>query len=202
MIENTLSPSTNPARERPYRYASLRYQQRRYSSNAEPYPPQPKPTTSHDFLPERLSGLADQAPQTVEQLIAQGSLYVPACEPETALLADRKQTAWLSLDDAISQVRDRIDIYSQNMYELKLAQCAAQNDLFAFEARYGWPAPSQQHYVLSKRLQRLYTDQRAERVALWQDVSRIKQNLPESVQMYLSAVRKIQILDTPGGEPE
>jgi hypothetical protein len=202
MTQNTPLPIATQGPDVPYHYTSLRYQLRRYSPLAEPFPPKPKPDASSRLLDQRLPGLADEAPQTVEQLIAHGALYVPTSEPETALLTDRKQTAWLGLEDAIYQVRQRIDIYSQNMYELQLAQCAAQNDLFAFEARYGWPAPAEQHYVLGKRLQRLYSEQRAERVALWQDVSRVKQLLPESAQQYLSAVRKMQILDAPGRESE
>jgi len=183
----------------PYTYTSPRYQLRRYSPQGEPSSPTPSPNTTDDFATAGLNGHIDKGPQTVEQLISQGYFSTPRSQSETAILEDKMHSAWLSLEDTIYQVRQRIDMYSQNMYELKLAQCAAQNDLFAFEAKYGWPAPTEQQYVLGKRLQRLYSEQRSERLALWQDVSRLRQTLPESVQQYLSTFRKIEILnDSPG----
>lgn len=183
----------------PYQYASRRYQLHRYSAPGGPSPPTASPNTTGPYSTAGRNGSLDKGPQTVEQLIAQGYFSAPPSSSETAILEDKMHSAWLLLEDTIHQVRQRIDMYSRNMYELKLAQCAAQNDLFAFEARYGWPAPTEQHYVLGKRLQRLYSEQRSERLALWKDVSRLRQTVPESVQHYLSTFRKIEILnDSPG----
>jgi hypothetical protein len=132
--------------------------------------------------------------QTIERVVEQGYFKVPKSDPETALLKDRQDTTRLSLDDAIQQIRERLVIYRNNMYELEQGKCHAMNDLFAWEAMSGGHADQQEHYILGKRMQQLYGEQRAERVSLWRDVSRIRQALPENAQRYLSAYRKMQIL--------
>ena len=53
---------------------------------------------------------------------------------------------------------------------------------------------------LRKRLQALYADQRAERVAVWKDISRLRQTLPEAAQSYLSALRKLTVLEDTRGD--
>ena len=200
MNQNNPATGANPASYVRYDYTSPRYQLRRYAPIAARSQPETKPSSPYEFSASTISNPVDQGPHTVEQLVTQGYFAISTSMPETALLEDRKHTSWLSLEDAISQVRQRLDIYSQNMYELKLAQCAAQNDLFAFESKYGWPAPTEQQYVMGKRLQRLYSEQREERVSLWKDVSMLKQELPEALRQYLSATRKLQILDANGGD--
>ena len=60
-------------------------------------------------------------------------------------------------------------------------------------------ANERQRETLAKRLQECYGEQRAERITLWRDVSRLRVNIPESAQLYLSAHRKLLIL---GGEGE
>ena len=50
-------------------------------------------------------------------------------------------------------------------------------------------------YSLTKSLRELYEQQRDERVALWQDVSKLKQAVPEQAQQYLTAYRKVSILE-------
>ena len=182
-----------------YYYLYGRNQLYRYLS--APDPSEPEPYTFRDDIMYPHPGKKDEGPQTVEQLVKQGYFAVPRSDPETGLLSDRKQTAWLGLDDVIDQVRNRLEIYRKNWVEIEQAKCAARNALFEFEAQYGWPASSEQHYIMDKRLQDLYADQRAERVAVWKDVSRLRQSLPETVQSYLTAYRKVQILEDPGGDP-
>ncbi len=46
-----------------------------------------------------------------------------------------------------------------------------------------------------KRLQELYQEQRGERTSLWRDLSRIRLAVPESAQQYLSATRKLSLLN-------
>ena len=154
-----------------------------------------------DSSPSAQVGRPEGGPQTVEQLIHQGYFAVPQLDPEATPIHDKKQTAWLGLDDAIFQIRERHEIYQQNLYEIELAKCDAINSLFLFESLHGWPADSRTHYVLGKRLQALYADQRAERVSLWKDIANIRRALPESVQSYLSAHRKLILLDDPGDAP-
>lgn len=137
----------------------------------------------------------DEGPQTVEQLVTQGYFAAPASDPETAFLHDKKHTAWLGLDDVIAQVRQRRNLYEQNMLEIEWSKCYAFNEF----AREGWPASSEQYCTYTKRMQELHADQRAERIAVWKDISGLRQLLPETAQQYLSAFRKTEILkDTDG----
>jgi hypothetical protein len=134
----------------------------------------------------------------VEQLVTHGYFAVPKGEPELSILQDRKQTSWLSLDDVLSQIHQRTDIYQQNMLELEWAKCYAFNEL----AHQGWPATAEQYATYNRRLQDLHADQRAERIAFWKDVSDLRRALPESVQHYLSTYRKLEILDDSRGDAQ
>ena len=140
-----------------------------------------------------------KGPQTVEQIIQNGYFAVPKGEPTTAILSDRKNTSWLALDDLTGQIRKRYDICYRNLYEIELSKCAAMNALFEFEATRGIPG-DRQLYSKNKVLGQLYEQQREERVSLWQDVSRLRQSLPEAAQNYLGAYRKISILKAPPGD--
>ena len=183
-----------------YHYLYGCHQLCRYLPASQQSQPYPSPAAPYDFSRQAVSALDDQGPQTVEQLITRGYFAAPPGEPETAILSDKRATAWLGLDDVIRQVQQRLAIYERNIYEIDLAKCEAINALFVWESQYGWPASSKEQYILGKRLQALYADQRAERVSVWKDISRLRQSLPEVAQQYLSAHRKIQILDEPGGE--
>lgn len=135
-------------------------------------------------------------PQTVEQVIQRGYLAVPKTEPETAIITDKHRTFWQGLDDIIRQVRRRYTIYDKHIYQIEQGKCYAMSSLWEQEAyRGGVPATSKEHYSLTKRIQELYEQAREERVSLWQDISRLKLQLPETAQQYLSAHRKVSILD-------
>lgn len=138
----------------------------------------------------------DDGPQTVEDLVQQGYFAVPAHEPETAILFDRKHTSWMALDDVLGQIRHRYDIYKKNMLEITWGECYAFNEL----ARNGRPATDEAQAIYQKRMQDLRSEQRAERTTFWRDVSRIRERLPESAQQYLSAFRKLQILGDEGAD--
>ena len=155
------------------------------------YPPNEPRYQVFDFSSDRSYTQFDKPPHTMEQLLAHGYFAVPNGEPELSILQDRRQTSWLSLDDALSQIRRRTSIYEQNMLELEWAKCYAFNEL----AHHGWPATPEQYAIYNRRLQDLHADQRAERIALWKDVSNLRQALPESIQQYLSTYRKLGILD-------
>ena len=175
-----------------------------YEHPARGVPAQPKPAAYavYDFSFDKPGSLYDDKLQTVENVLERGYLAVPPSEPEFAVIHDKKHTAWLGLDDVIAQVRRREEVYLQNLYEIELAKCDAINALFMWEAQYGWPACAREHYVLGKRLQVLYADQRAERVSAWRDISRLRNALPEAAQQYLAAFRKASVLaDSPGDGP-
>lgn len=137
--------------------------------------------------------------ETIEDVLARGYFVPPQGDPVTAVLTDRRSTAWLGLDDAISQVRVRYEIYGRNVRDILYATAAATNALHTWAAERGWPSDRQLDN-LGKTLQNLYTQEREERVTLWRDVARIRAELPEAAQTYLSAHRKLQLLDIPGGE--
>jgi len=116
------------------------------------------------------------------------------------MISDKKDTSWLGLDDVIQQIHTRVQIYQRNMYELTLAQCEANNAVFRQEADQGCPANQMQRYSANKLMQKLYEQQREERVNLWRDLSRVRADLPEIVQQYLAAYRKLSILDDLRGD--
>jgi hypothetical protein len=53
---------------------------------------------------------------------------------------------------------------------------------------------------MNKRLDKLYNEQRGERINLWRDISKLKLQLPETAQQYLSAYRKTSILEDKEGD--
>jgi len=156
-------------------------------------------TGSYDFTSDLLQPRAYFVPQTVEQVIRKGYLAVPKSDPEIAIISDKKDTARFGLDDVISQVRNRHELYQQNMYELELAKCSVINSFYQHEAYHG-PSDSKVEYSMNKRLDELYADQRKERTDLWRDVSRLRLQLPENAQQYLSAYRKVSILEESEGD--
>jgi hypothetical protein len=159
----------------------------------KPYDPAP---SRYDFsqMHGPFHGVSAES-QTVEQIIQHGYFAVPAGDPVTAIITDKQHTSRLGLDDVISQVRDRYEIYERNFYQIQLAKCAAMNAIYQAEAYRGAASVSaRQHYAKHKAIQGLYEQEREERVNLWKDVSRLKLGLPESAQQYLSAHRKVLTL--------
>ena len=151
---------------------------------------------SSDLSPTRAFGSV----QTVEQVIAHGYFAVPRGDPVTAIISDKKHTSRLGLDDVISQIRQRYEIYQGNTYELNQAVCEVHNSLFRQLADHGVLVANQrQQYSVTKQVQKLYEQQREERSDLWRDVSRLRLGLPETAQNYLAADRKATILkENPG----
>jgi len=183
--------------------ANFQYMPYHYQSGKFNYT-KPKPTSStgystYDFTSE--PSYRDDQPQTVEQIIYQGYLSIPTGDPVTAMVTDKKHTAWLGLDDAINQIQKRYEIYNQNIEMIEQNKCNAMN---VFLSHYDKVKPMQVddriYYSLNKNMQRLYAQQMDERVNLWRDISRIKQSLPESAQQYLAAVRKTSVLEECKGD--
>ena len=138
---------------------------------------------------------------TVEDIIKNAYFPIPKSEPETAIISDKKHTASLGLGDIISQVRKRYDIYDRNIYQIELGKCYTISSQLAVESsRGGVCMSSKEAYSLNKSLRELYEQQRDERVRLWQDISRLKQSLPEQAQQYLAAYRKVSILEDERGD--
>ena len=158
--------------------------------------------SKYDFTSDLFGKRSFPAVQTVEDIIRSGYFAIPKSEPEMAIISDKKQTSGLGLGDIISQVRQRYEIYERNNCQIELGKCYAISSMLYVEAmRGGVPQNSREAYSISKSLREFYEQQRDERTRLWQDVSRLKQSLPEQAQQYLSAYRKVSILedDSKGG---
>ena len=154
---------------------------------------------SYDFSSDLSVRRLWPVPQTVEQIVSSGYLSIQKTEPETSIISDRKNTSWLGLDDLIGQIRNRYKVYENNIYELEKAKCTAINCLFKHRAYHGVPN-SKVEYSVDKRLDGLYSEQREERTNLWRDISRLRLLLPEQAQNYLSAYRKVSILEDKKGD--
>lgn len=159
--------------------------------------------TGYDCTSDLTSKVIPVSHQTVEDVIRSGYLAVPQSDPETALISDKQHVASLGLDDVISQIRNRYEIYQHNMYELEQGKCYMTSAMYAVQAmRGGVRLDSREVYSLTKGMREFYQQQRDERVRLWQDISRLKQVLPEHAQSYLAAHRKLSILtNNPGDSP-
>ena len=157
------------------------------------------PSSTYDFTSDLTRRTGFYNTPTVEQIIASGYFAVPRADPVWAIISDKQDTARLGLTDIIGQIRDRYQVYEKNRYELEVAKCAAMNSLHNHEAWHG-PADSRVEYSVNKRLDKLYEQQRQERVELWQDISRLKLLLPERAQLYLAAYRKVSMLEDEEGE--
>ncbi len=183
----------------PYFYASGRFLSYDLPRPQAPLEVRFVPAASYDFTSDLIPRRGYPAHQTVEQVIRRGYLAIPESEPETALISDKKHIAGLGLDDVISQIRGRYAVYDKNIDELEWAKCEVINCLYRHEGYHG-PTDSKVEYSASKRLNELYQEQRLERVNLWRDVSRLRLELPENAQQYLSAYRKVSILEDDKGD--
>ena len=137
--------------------------------------------------------------QTVEEIVNNGYFSIPRGDPVTAIISDKKHTSWIGLDDVIGQIRKRHELYQKNIYDIELAKCDAINVFLIQEARYG-VATGRTYYSLNKNLQDLYRQQRDERVTLWKDISLLRQSSPEAAQKYLTAYRKVSVLEDYNGD--
>ena len=185
----------------PYFYESGLHQLYLKPPHHAPQDAQGSSHSRYDFSSDAIPSHPFERPQSVEQIVARGYFAAPAGAPETAIISDRKHTAWLGLDDVIQQVRWRHGLYEQTMHELDLAVCEANSAVFRQEADQGGPANEKQRYAANKMIQDIYEQKRAERLTLWRDVSKLKLALPEIAQQYLSAYRKSAILEDTQGDP-
>ena len=114
------------------------------------------------------------------------------------LFADKKRTCYLGLEDIISQIRKRYDIYESNVRVLEYSKIKLSENFYQWPQIHGFWPPGQKE-MFSDQMNRLYQKQLDEKVSLWKDISKLKLMLPESLNDYLSIKRKSDIYD--GGEP-
>jgi hypothetical protein len=202
MMNPTRNPNEQPmdAGYMPYAYhAGIFQTYGQFDRPSESHPVYRSPAAADFSGP--LTWRQGDHPQTVEQIIASGYFAVPRSEPETAIISDKQHVARTGLDDLIGQIRGRLTLYQQNMYELAYSVCEASNSVHRQVADQGRPADNRQQYSAQKQVQKLYEQQRLERVNLWRDVSRLRLVLPENLQSYLGAYRKLAVLaDVPGND--
>ena len=183
----------------PYFYAAGRFMSYDLPRVHAPLEVRFAPFASYDFTSDLVQRRGYARPQTVEQVIQRGYLAIPKSEPEIAIITDKKHTARFGLDDVIGQIRRRYEVYDTNIYELEWSKCEAINCLYRHEGYHG-PPDSKVEYSVSKRMNDLYQEQRLERVNLWRDVSRLRLQLRENAQQYLSSYRKVSILEDDEGD--
>ena len=184
----------------PYFYESGRFVAYTLPSKNVPEQVSYHAPASYDFSSDQPTARPFDRIQTVEQVIAQGYFAVPGGYPVTAIISDKKHTARFGLDDVISQIRHRHDLYNQNMEGLDESICEANNGLFRQVAAQGAPADNGQQDSANKAIQGVYEQKRMERQNLWRDVSRLRLALPENAQQYLTAYRKVSALDSFRGD--
>jgi hypothetical protein len=155
--------------------------------------------TVYDFSSDLVGKHGLYQPPTVEQIIAHGYFAVPKSDPVKAIISDKRHTSRLGLDDIIGQILHRYEVYERNIYDLEIAKCAVINTFYTHEAWHG-PSDSRLEYSVNKRLDKLYKDQRDERINLWRDVSRLRLLLPEKAQQYLTVYRKVSLLEDEKGD--
>jgi len=136
--------------------------------------------------------------QSVEQIIKDGYVAIRPRDPVQAILGDKKDTTWMGLDDAIHQIRDRCEAYQLNVEGLVQNELDLRNSSRQCDRRPGWE-PEDDPEILQS-LQAIDERQRQERLSLWRDISRLRSTVPEAAREYLSARRRIDILeDNEGG---
>lgn len=203
-----MNPTTNPndpimgTGYMPYHYASGRFQTYGQVRTPAPHDHLSRSTAVYDFSTPTPTWRQSDLFPTVEQIISTGYLAVPPSDPETAPISDKGHIARLGLDDVVHQIRSRYGLYELNIYELNQSVCEANNSIHRQVADQGHPADNRQQYSAQKQIQKLYEQQRDERINLWRDVSRLKQVLPEHAQQYLASYRKLEVLgDLKGDVP-
>jgi hypothetical protein len=185
----------------PYFYASGRFSWHDLPGTGAARPDHSASPARYDFTSDLTDRRGHFAP-SVEDVIRRGYFAVPNSDPETALIPDKKHTSWLGLDDVIGQIKRRYEIYRDHMYQIELGKCYTKNSMLAVIAHRGNVAVnSREAYSLTKNINELYEQQRDERVRLWQDVSKLRQLLPEHAQSYLASYRKLAILEDTRGDP-
>ena len=184
----------------PYFYASGRFTSYDLPHVHAPLEVRFVPESRYDFTSD-LVQKTYPVPQTVDQVIRRGYLAIPRTDPETSIISDKKHTSRLGLDDVIGQIRNRYELYEKNIYEIELGKCYMASSAHAIEsARGGMALNSKEMYGLTKNINELYQQEREERINLWRDISRLRLQLPENAQQYLSAYRKVSILEDKEGD--
>jgi hypothetical protein len=185
----------------PYFYQSGRFLADGLPSQTTPKSNLDRTIGSYDFTSDLTEKRTFPRPQTVEDILQHGYLAIPKSEPETALISDRKDISKLGLSDIISQIRQRHEIYENNMYQIELGKCYTISSQLAVESsRGGVSMSSKEADGLNKNISEFYEQQRDERTRLWADVSKLKLLLPEQAQSYLSSYRKMSILEDIKGD--
>lgn len=192
-IAPTISTEDSLASSRAYPAEAARGHHTRYAPRYSPaFPPHP----SH---PEQPATSPIYGRLTIDGLIRSGEFQAPDGDPALAILNDKHALGWAGVEDVIAQIRARYEIYDRNLRDLLYASCAATNALHTWRAERGEPSDRQLDN-LHKTLQGIYEEERAERQSLWRDISRLRLALPELAGSYLSAARKLQILNQPRGD--
>lgn len=176
------SPAQDPARYQPY-------DSRVYGN--------PTVSQSYPSAGGMNQEVATSASKSIDGIVAAGRLAVPGADPILALATDRMLTSFLSLDDAIGQVRRRYDIYARHVDEIEQSRLRMVNASTSWRQPPFW-IPEEDDPEVREAVDRLEQQKREERLSLWRDVSRLRQTIPQSAQEYLGACRRTQIIEYGG----
>jgi hypothetical protein len=95
----------------PYFYRAGLFQLYVMPRRREPHRPGDVPRTQYDFSRDPAASRHPDHPRTAEQTLQRGYLLFSNGGPVTTIISDKAHTSWLVLDDAITQVRERHEIY-------------------------------------------------------------------------------------------
>ena len=170
-------------------------------------PRQPRPQSVNVDAPERTAALAQSGRVgggsggghlTLDRIVSDGRLPIPRADPAEAMLIDRQRTQHLGLDDAITQLQWRCDLYRQHMDELQQAELTILNAHRTWADLWGI-VDDRRDPELRRELDGVEQQRREERLSLWRDLSRLRQAVPDWAERYLSAYRKVQLVKDGGG---
>ena len=150
-------------------------------------------------LPEPAAPAQPEDRLTIDQIVDHGYLPVPAAEPVEAMIDDRHRVSGLGLEDCLAQMQRRYELYEQHMNALTYTRMRAINaaqSWFDVAGRLTKGADPE----LERTLRDLDQQQREERLSLWRDVSRLRQQMPEWVRAYLETHRRSHLIRRIGGD--
>lgn len=134
---------------------------------------------------------------SVDDLVRTGDLKHLNIYDQNDLFADRRKTSYLALDNIVTQIRRRYEIYDSNIRVLEYSKIKLTEHFYQWPQQFGFWPPGQRE-MLSEQMNQLYQKQLDEKVSLWKDVSKLKLMLPQSLNDYLAIKRKSDIYN--GGE--
>lgn len=126
-----------------------------------------------------------------------GNIRNPGLYDADDIFADKRKTSYLALEDIVTQIRRRYQIYDSNIRVLEYSKIKLREHFYQCPQQLGFWQPGQKE-MLTEQMNQLYQKQLDEKVSLWKDVSKLKLMLPQSLNDYLTIKRKSDIYNGGG----